>query len=63
MQVHLICWQAEAVVDQGAAVDGAHGGVGIKHILDNLLESRLAEGALEIGRAARHDPHRHPLPV
>ena len=63
MQVHLICWQAETVVDQTAAVDGANGGVGIKHIRGNLLENRITEGALEIGRTARHDPHRHILPA
>ena len=45
--MHLICWQAETVVDQTAAVDGANGGVGIKHIRGNLLENRITEGALE----------------
>ena len=63
MEVHLTCWQTETVVDQGAAVNGANGSIGIKHVRCNLLESRSAEGALEIGHTARRDPHRHLLPA
>jgi choline dehydrogenase-like flavoprotein len=61
----LLLDQAGVIFDataQTAAVDDANGGFGIKHIRGNLLENRSTEGALEIGRAARHDPQQGTKP-
>jgi len=59
MQVHPICWQTETVVDRGQPSMARVAASASR----TSAESRIAEGALETGRAARHDSHTHLLPA
>jgi hypothetical protein len=53
MQMHLIAGQADAVVDEVAAVDRAHGRVGVENIGRPLLDFRVGKQPRELVHAAR----------
>jgi len=57
MQMHLISRQADAVVDEIAAIDCAQGRIGVESIGRPLLDCRVRKESLELIRAARDRAH------
>ena len=57
MQMHLISRQADAVVDEIAAIDRAQGRIGVENIGRPPLDCRVRKESLELIRAARDRAH------
>ena len=57
MQMHPIARQADAVVDEVAAVDRAQGRVGVENIGRPLLDCRVRKQPRELVHAARDHAH------